>query len=192
MMDDLRIAIILGSTRPGRKSEAVAQWVLERAAGRGAVYELVDLKDHPLPLYDEPIPPSRGKYEHDHTQEWAATVARFDGYVLVTPEYNHSTSGVLLNALDYVYAEWNDKAAALVSYGMTGGVRAAEHLRQVLAELHVADVEAQLTFSLITDFEQYATFAPAERHVAQAEKMFTQLESWAGALKTLRASTNPS
>ncbi len=186
-MDELKIAIIMGSTRPGRKSEAVAQWVLERAASRSATYELVDLRDHPLPLYDEPIPPSRGQYEHDHTKEWAATVARFDGYVLVTPEYNHSTSGVLLNALDYVYHEWGNKAAALVSYGMTGGTRAAEHLRQVLAELHVADVEAQLAFSLITDFEQFTAFKPAERHEAQAEKMFTELESWAGALKAVRA-----
>jgi NAD(P)H-dependent FMN reductase len=160
--------------------------VLEKAAGREATYELVDLQDHPLPLYDERIPPSRGQYEHDHTKEWAETVGRFDGYVLVTPEYNHSTSPALLNALDYVYAEWGDKAAALVSYGMDGGTRAAEHLRQVLAELHIADIEPALAFSLITDFEQKTTFTPAERHAVQAENMFVQLEAWAGALKTLR------
>jgi NAD(P)H-dependent FMN reductase len=185
-MSDLTMAIILGSTRPGRKSEDVGRWVLERAQGRTASYEIVDLRDHALPLYDEAFSPSQGKYEHEYTKEWAATVARFDGYVLVTPEYNHSPSAVLKNALDYVYAEWNNKAAALVSYGSTGGVRAAEHLRQVLAELQVADVRTGLAFSTMLDWETPTTFAPAERHLRTADVMFTQLEAWAGALKPLR------
>lgn len=188
-MDALRIAVIVGSTRPGRKSEAVAAWVVERAKGRDAVYELVDLRDHPMPHFNEPSSPSKGAYELPSTLEWAATVARFDGFVFVTPEYNHSTSGVLKNALDTVYGEWNNKAAALVSYGTTGGVRAADHLRQVLGELQVADVRTQLSFLLATDWEGSTTFAPAERHLATAEKMFTQLEAWAGALRTLRQAT---
>ena len=189
-MSTLTIAVILGSTRPGRKGEAVARWVVERARGRDATYALVDLMDHPIPHYAERFPASEGKYELPATQEWAATVSRYDGFVFVTPEYNHSTSGVLKNALDTVYAEWNNKAAALVSYGSTGGVRAAEHVRQILGELQVADVRTQLSFIRATDWDESKTFAPAERHLKTADAMFTQLESWAGALKALRAPTD--
>src|SRR6476646_984390 len=93
-MTDVRIAIIVGSTRPGRQARAVADWVLEQASTRpGARYEIVDLADHPLPHLDEPIPPSLGQYQHDHTKAWAATIGAYDGFIFVTPEYNHSTSG---------------------------------------------------------------------------------------------------
>src|SRR5690606_21294714 len=102
----LKLAIIIGSTRPGRIGESVARWVYERATTRGdAEFELVDLLDYNLPLLDEPIPPSQGKYSRDHTKKWAAKVASFDGYVFVTPEYNHGTSGALKNAIDFVYRE---------------------------------------------------------------------------------------
>ena len=185
-MSDLRIAIILGSTRPGRNGKAVADWVLEQAAGRDAHYELIDLADHPLPLLDEPIPPSAGKYQHDHTKKWAATIAPYDGYVFVTPEYNHSTSGVLKNAIDYLYAEWNNKAAAFVGYGGLGGGRAIEHLRGIAGELQLADIRTQLSFSMITEFENYTTFQPGEHQLQLARTLFDQLEAWAGALKPLR------
>jgi NAD(P)H-dependent FMN reductase len=103
-----RIGIILGSTRPNRNGEQVARWVFDLASERDdAEYELVDLRDYPLPHLDEPLPPSFGQYANDHTKEWAQKIASFDGFVIVTPEYNHGTSGVLKNALDYVYAEWN-------------------------------------------------------------------------------------
>ncbi len=106
----IRIGIILGSTRPNRNGEQVANWVLDNAKQRSdAEYELVDLRDYPLPHLDEAIPPSMGKYQNDHTKKWAAKIASFDGYVIVTPEYNHSTSGVLKNAIDYLFAEWNNK-----------------------------------------------------------------------------------
>lgn len=185
-MSDLRIAVILGSTRPGRNGEAVAKWVVEQAAGRTASYELVDLADHPLPHLDEAMPPSFGAYANEHTKAWAATIAGFDGFVFVTPEYNHSTSGVLKNAIDYLYAEWNDKAAAFVSYGSLGGARAIEHLRGIASELQLAHVRQQLSFSLFTDFENYSTFAPGEQNLPAAQKLFEQLEAWAGALKPLR------
>jgi NAD(P)H-dependent FMN reductase len=185
-MKPLTFAVILGSTRPERKGEAVAAWVMERAWGRDAVYELVDLRDHPLPHYDERYPASRGQYELASTQEWASTVAPYDGYVFVTPEYNHSPSSALKNALDTVYAEWNDKAAALVSYGSMGGVRAADHLRQVLGALQVADIRTQLSFTLATDWDSTGSFAPAERHLKTVERMFDQLEAWAGVFKGLR------
>jgi NAD(P)H-dependent FMN reductase len=182
-----KIGIILGSTRPGRNGEAVAKWVLEQAQARGdADYELVDLADFDLPHLDEAIPASQGMYAGAHTQAWAAKVAEFDGYVFVTPEYNHSTSGALKNALDYVYAEWNNKAAGIVSYGAAGGTRAAEHLRLILGELQIADVRAQVAFSLMTDFENFSVFTPAEYHVGSVNTMLDQLNAWAGALQSVR------
>jgi NAD(P)H-dependent FMN reductase len=186
-MSNLKLAIILGSTRPGRKGEVVADWVLTRAKERtSADYELIDLIDYPLPHMDEPIPPSQGKYAGEHTKAWSATISPFDGYIFVTPEYNHSTSGVLKNAIDYLHVEWNNKAAAFVSYGVLGGARAIEHLRAISSELQMAHVRQQLSFSLFTDFENMSVFNPAPRHDAAATVMFTQLESWAGALKTIR------
>ena len=185
-MNDLRLAVILGSTRPGRNGEAVVQWVMEQASRRSVPYELIDLREHPLPLLDEPIPPSQGQYSKDHTKAWANTIAGYDGFVFVSPEYNHSTSAALKNALDFLYAEWNNKAAAFVAYGSAGGVRAVEHLRAISSELQMAHVRQQLAFSLHTDFENFTTFKPDPMHEDLAEQMFTQLETWAGALKTVR------
>jgi len=187
LMSDLKLAIILGSTRPGRNGKAVADWVLTKAKERtSADYELIDLIDYPLPHLDEPVPPSLGKYAGEHTKAWAAKISEYDGYVFVTPEYNHSTSGVLKNAIDYLYAEWNNKAAAFVSYGNAGGARAIEHLRAVSSELQLAHVRQTLTFSLMTDFENFSVFTPAAHHDAAAVTLFTQLESWADALKAVR------
>jgi NAD(P)H-dependent FMN reductase len=185
--DMLKVAIILGSTRPGRNGEAVAKWVYEVATKKGgADYELVDIKDFDLPLLDEPAPPSMGQYTKPHTKAWAAKIASFDAFVFVTPEYNHGTSGALKNAIDYLYKEWNNKAAGFVSYGSAGGVRAVEHLRLVMAELQVADVRAQVTLSLFDDFEKFSVFKPRPRHEASVGTLLDQLLAWAGALKTLR------
>jgi NAD(P)H-dependent FMN reductase len=185
-----KIGIILGSTRPGRNGEAVARWVLELAKKRtDAEFELIDLKDFNLPHLDEAIPPSLGQYANDHTKAWAATIARFDGFVFVTPEYNHSTSGALKNAIDFLYAEWNNKAAGFVSYGALGGARAVEHLRLIMGELQVADVRAQVALSLITDFVNYSEFAPNEYHVAEVDTLFDQVVAWSDALAPLRAVT---
>ena len=185
-MSSLKIAVILGSTRPGRNGKAVADWVVDKAQGREATYELVDLLDYPLPHLDEAVPPSMGQYAGEHTKAWAEKIAGYDGFVFVTPEYNHSTSGVLKNAIDYLYAEWNNKAAALVSYGSLGGSRAIEHLRGICAELQIADVRTQLSFSLFTDFENFSTFKPGPQHDDGATNLFNQVEAWAGALKPLR------
>jgi len=186
-VSDLKIAIILGSTRPGRNGKAVADWVLAQAQNRtGATYELVDLLDYPLPHLDESIPPSVGQYAGEHTKAWAEKIAEYDGFVFVTPEYNHSTSGVLKNAIDYLYAEWNNKAAGFVSYGSLGGARAIEHLRGISAELQIATVRQQLSFSMFTDFENFSEFRPGPQHEAAATVLFDQLESWTGALKRIR------
>jgi len=182
-----RIGIILGSTRPNRNGEQVARWVYEIASRRGdAEYELVDLRDYPLPHLDEPLPPSMGQYQNEHTRQWADKIASFDGFVFITPEYNHSTSGVLKNAIDYLFAEWNNKAAGIVSYGGVGGARAAEHLRLVLGELQVADVRQQVALSLITEFENFSVFRPNDYSVASLGTLLDQVVAWSEALAPLR------
>jgi NAD(P)H-dependent FMN reductase len=184
----ITIGIILGSTRPGRNGEAVAHWAYELARTRNdAKFELVDLKDYNLPHLDEALPPSLGQYAKDHTKAWAAAIARFDGFVFVTPEYNHSTSGALKNAIDFLYGEWNNKAAGFVSYGSLGGSRAVEHLRLVMAELQVATVRNQVALSLISDFVNYSQFAPNEHHVPGLAAMLDQVIAWSTALAPLRA-----
>jgi NAD(P)H-dependent FMN reductase len=187
-MDTLRVGVVLGSTRPGRNGKGVADWVLAQADGRpGARYELVDLADHQLPHLDEAVPPAMGQYANDHTHVWAQTIRSYEGFVFVSPEYNHSTSGVLKNAIDYLYEEWNNKAAAFVSYGALGGARAIEHLRGICSELQIAHVRAQLSFSLQQDFEGFTRFAPGPRQAEAASVMFDQLESWALAMRSVRA-----
>jgi NAD(P)H-dependent FMN reductase len=182
-----RIGIILGSTRPNRNGEQVARWVFDLASQReDAEYELIDLRDYPLPHLDEPLPPSFGQYAGDHTKAWAQKIASFDGFVIVTPEYNHGTSGVLKNALDYLYAEWNNKAVGFVSYGAVGGARAAEHLRLVAAELQMADVRQQVALSLITEFEDFSVFTPGEHNVAALHTLLDQVVAWSAALAPLR------
>src|SRR5260370_20430610 len=139
-----------------------------------------------MPLHEEPATPSMGPYSHEHTKVWAAKIAAFDAYVFVTPEYNHGISGALKNAIDYLYHEWNNKAAGFVSYGSAGGVRAVEHLRLVMAEVQVATVRNQVALSLFTDFENYTTFKPAAYHAKAVNQLFDQLIAWSGALKTFR------
>lgn len=183
----IKIAIILGSTRPGRNGEAVAHWVYEIAKKRtNAEFLLLDIKDFKLPLLDEPAPPSLGHYTQLHTEAWATTIAAFDAYVFVTPEYNHGTSAALKNALDFLYKEWNDKAAGFVGYGGAGGVRAVEQLRLVMGELQIADVRNQVTLSLYTDFKDFSTFAPASHQEGAVNAMLDQVIAWGGALKALR------
>src|SRR3954463_11385770 len=184
----LRIAIVLGSTRPGRRGAQIAPWVLETARRHnpGEEFELVDLADHGLRNLDEAGNPNHQKYEHAHTQAWSALIDSFDGYVFVVPEYNHSFPGALKNALDYVYREWNDKAAGIVSYGgWAAGVRAAEALRLVLAELPGAPVRAQPAIALIPAFSTGA-FVPAEGLEAAVHGMLDQVIAWSGALRGVR------
>lgn len=187
-MSELNIGIILGSTRPGRRGEQVARWVLEQASKRDdATYTLIDLAEFALPHLDEAMPPSMGNYANDHTKAWAVEIAKYDGFVFVTPEYNHSTSGALKNAIDYLYAEWNNKAAGFVSYGVQGGTRAVEHLRLIAGELQIADVRAQVTFSLVTDFEAFTTLNPEQPYQESVlTTMLDQVVSWSHALSAVR------
>lgn len=183
----INIAIIVGSTRPGRNGEAVGRWVYEHASTRSdAQFELVDVKDFNLPLLDEPVPSSMHQYMQEHTKKWSAKISEFDGFVFVTPEYNHATSAALKNALDYLYSEWNNKAAGFVGYGSMGGSRAIENLRLIVGELQIADVRAAVYLSLFTDFENFSVFKPLPSRTAELDTMLNQLIAWAGALKAIR------
>jgi NAD(P)H-dependent FMN reductase len=184
----VKIAIIVGSTRPGRKAPAVAEWVNGFAQKRtDATFEIVDIADYNLPLLDEPVPPSRGIYSHDHTKKWSEKISQFDGFVFVTPEYNHATSGALKNAIDFLYKEWNNKAAGFVAYGSAGGTRAVENLRLIMGELQIADVRSQVSLSLFNDFENFTTFKPqAGVHDNSINTMLGQLITWSNALKAIR------
>ncbi|MEU6729368.1 NAD(P)H-dependent oxidoreductase [Nonomuraea wenchangensis] len=183
-----RIGIIVGSSRPNRNSAQVAHWVLERASHRDdSTFELIDLCDFPLPHFDEPFPPAFGQYQNEHTRRWASTIAAFDGFVIVTPEYNHSIPGVLKNAIDYLYAEWADKAVGFVSYGVAGGARAVEHLRTIAGNLNLADVRQQVTLHLMTEFEDFTVFKPGDYNLEALDTMLGQVVAWSTALAPLRA-----
>ena len=182
----IKVAVIAGSRRPHRRARAVAEWVCA-ASPAGAEVTLIDLQEVALPTLAEPAPPAFGHYTLAHTRAWAELVDSFDGYVLVTPEYNHSTSPALANALHHAYREWHDKAVAFVGYGVDGGVRAVEHLRAITAELGLAGVGPSVALSIFDDFDQNGTVVPRERQLQSRERTLTVLLRWATALRPLRA-----
>jgi NAD(P)H-dependent FMN reductase len=151
----LRTAVIVGSTRPVRLAREVAEWVCAENCPDLELI-LIDLADLDLPLLNEPSPAAFGEYARESTRAWSGLVAGFDAFVLASPEYNHSTSAALKNALDHLYAEWRDKAVAFVGYGIDGGTRAVEHLRAITAELGMAGVGPQVSLSLVDDFAEGA------------------------------------
>ena len=182
----VKIGIVIGSTRPGRIGETVANWVFEQSKKReDAEFELVDIKDYNLPLLDEPFPAADQKYTKEHTKKWSEKISEFDGFIFVTPEYNHSTSAALKNAIDFLYKEWTNKAAGFVSYGAIGGARAVESLRPIMAQLKIADVREQVMLSTGDDFEN-GVLMPKPRHEKSLGNLFSQVISWSTALKTIR------
>ncbi|KQL32975.1 reductase [Bacillus sp. FJAT-25509] len=179
--EKLNVGIILGSTRQGRVSPQVGEWVKGIADKRGDVnYEIVDIADYQLPFLGTTDGTEPG------IAAWNEKLNSLDGFVFIVQEYNHSITGALKNALDLAREAWNNKAAGIVSYGSTGGARAAEHLRGIMGELMIADVRVHPTLSLFTDFENYTTFKPAELHLNNVNAMLDQVVAWSGALKTLR------
>jgi NAD(P)H-dependent FMN reductase len=183
------LQIISGSTRPGRKGIAVARWVQQLAEQHGGFdIELVDLAEIDLPVMDEPNHPRLRQYVNQHTKDWSATVARADAFVFVTPEYNHSFPAGLKNALDYLSAEWADKAAGLVSYGgVSAGLRAATAIKPVLTSLRMLPVVEAVSVPFFTQFltddEQFVPNAELE---AGGKAMLDELQRVTGALGTLR------
>jgi NAD(P)H-dependent FMN reductase len=180
-VSNLKIGIILGSTRQGRLSPQVGEWVKSIADKRGdANYEIVDLANFNLPFFGTTDGSEPG------IAQWNEKIGGLDGFVFIAQEYNHSITGALKNALDMAREAWFNKAAGIVSYGSVGGARAAEHLRGILSEQSVAHVRTHPTLSLFTDFENGQTFKPADRHEGSVNEMLGQLVSWAAALKTVR------
>jgi NAD(P)H-dependent FMN reductase len=180
-MANVNIGIILGSTREGRLSPQVGEWVKSLGDKRGdANYEIVDIADFNLPFLGTTDGTEPG------IAAWNEKLANLDGFVFIVQEYNHSITGALKNALDFAREGWNNKAAGIVSYGSVGGARAAEHLRGILGELAVADVRTHPALSLFTDFENGQTFKPAEMHQETVGQMLDQVVSWSTALKTVR------
>ncbi|WP_342047644.1 NADPH-dependent FMN reductase, partial [Bacillus sp. OTU530] len=173
--EKLNVGIILGSTRQGRVSPQVGEWVKEIADKRGdANYEIIDIVDYQLPFLGTTDGTEPG------IAAWNEKLNNLDGFVFIVQEYNHSITGALKNALDLAREAWNNKAAGIVSYGSTGGARAAEHLRGILGELMIADVRVHPTLSLFTDFENYTTFKPAELHLNNVNEMLDQVVAWSG------------
>ena len=180
-MTKLNIGIILGSTREGRLSPQVGNWVKELAdKRRDANYTIIDIADYKLPLLGESGVDASG------AAAWSEAVAAQDGFVFIVQEYNHSITGALKNALDYLRVEWNNKAAGIVSYGSVGGARATEHLRGILSELSVAHVRVHPALSLFTDFENGSEFKPKDVQADSVNQMLDQVISWSTALKTVR------
>lgn len=186
-MSELVIGVIICSTRPARVGPTIASWVVEQTLGRsGARYVAIDLADQGLPLLDEPEPASSGNYTQEHTRRWAGVIEPLDGFVFVTPEYNRGLPGALKNALDFLYAEWNTKAAGLVVYGSSGGLRVAEQLKSVLGELQVVTVRPQVSISIYDDMVDFTDLDLRDFQAGNAATMLDHVERYAAALKTLR------
>ncbi len=194
MTVSLKIHVIIGSTRQKRFSEKPATWIYEEAKKRnGLDVELVDLREYPLPFFDEPMSPIRlkGKYSHDIVSKWSKKVAEADGYIIVSPEYNHGYPAVLKNALDVLYPEWNNKPVGFVSYGSAGGARAIEQLRQVAIELQMAPIKQAIhipvhVFLAIMRPQEGDPPNPFDTLKDHANVFLDQLIWWTKALKAAR------
>lgn len=185
-----RIGIIIGSTRPGRVGDRVAQWVRDLAAehaGDAAEFEVVDLKDYALPLLDEPVPARAAPGRRPHTRRWAERIGSCDAFVVVTPEYNTAPPSALTNAIDYLYEEWGGKPVGYVGYGVFGAVMAVQKLRAQAGPLRMADIGPQVTLSLREDFVDFSEFRPQEPHTAAVHGLIDELLAWERALGRLRA-----
>jgi len=183
-----RLHVIVASTRPGRVGLPVAEWFYGIARDHaGFETELVDLAAFNLPVYDEPKHPVMQQYAHEHTKRWAASVAAADAYVFVTPEYNFNPPPSLVNALNYVYKEWNYKPAAFVSYGgVSGGLRAVQSAKLLLTTLKIVPINEAVTIQMVGQHVKDGTFTPNEHHVQSAKGLLPELLRWTNALKTMR------
>ncbi|AZU01942.1 MULTISPECIES: NADPH-dependent FMN reductase [Brevibacterium] len=182
----LNIAIIPGTSRPQALNPQIVNWVEQQLVSNDDVRaEVVDFGSFDLPLLDEVVPAGAKMYANDHTKAWGAKLEEFDAFIFVTPEYNHSISGSLKNALDFVATEFNHKVAGIVNYGADKGVRAAEHLRHILANYKLAVVRDQASFSIFTDVAD-GTFAPTEVSAAPFASMVDDIVAWGEALKSVR------
>jgi NAD(P)H-dependent FMN reductase len=186
-MTQPKIAIIIGTTRQGRFADRPAQWIFDLAKARGAAdFELVDLRDYPLPFFDEPMSPAYAAPKNEAAQRWGKKVAEFDGYIFVTGEYNRSVPGVLKNALDYLFLQLSRKPAGFIGFGGVGGARAIEHLRLIMVELQAAPLRNAVHIGLaefIGMLQQGKAFADYPYLEQSANLMLTDLLWWTSTLK---------
>ena len=185
-----KIAIIISSTRTSRVGEQVASWISQIGAKRTDVQlETVDLRDYPMPFFDELASNAYVPSQNEVARRWQKKIAEFDGYVFVTAEYNNSITGVLKNALDYAYPEWNRKAAAYVGYGSVGGARAVQHLKDISVELqmapvrHAVHIQGSEFFPIMNGQKKVSELTHL---VPNVEALFDQLAWWTKALKNAR------
>jgi NAD(P)H-dependent FMN reductase len=191
------ISVIVGSTREGRFSEKPAKWILQHLKNREAVdARLLDLRDFPMPFFDQPVTPAtpgRPPYANEVVQRWTAAIAQSDGFVFVTPEYNYGSPAVLKNAIDWVYPEWNRKAAAFVSYGSAMGARGIQQLRLTAIEVQLAPIRSSVHIpvaTLLTHYQGGDVDAGLAELDARAETLIDELLWWTAALKTARTSAS--
>ena len=187
------ISVIVGSTRQGRFSEKPARWILQHLQKRDGIdVKLLDLRDFPMPFFDQaltPAWPGRPPYENEVVKRWTAAIAASDGFVFVTPEYNYGTSAVLKNAIDWVYPEWNRKAAAFVGFGSAMGARAIQQLRETMIEVQIAPVRTSVHIPVATLWAHFQG-GDVDNGLAelgpQAQTMIDDLLWWTTALKAAR------
>jgi NAD(P)H-dependent FMN reductase len=189
-----RIAVIVGSTRPTRFADAPAQWILKQAQARADMdVELVDLRDHPLPFFDEKASNMWMPSENPEAVRWQKTVARYDGYIFVVAEYNRSITGALKNALDQAYKEWNRKPFTAIGYGSVGAARAIEHLRTIGVELQMVSTRSAIHIGGVDFKTVYPMFGNKPMSEIEANLLpsaktaLDELLWWARATKAARA-----
>lgn len=179
MENKLKIGIILGSSREGRVSPSIGEWTINIAKKNlEADFEIVDVIDFKLPFYGE-------TKDQVATNKWNEKIKSLDGFIFITPEYNHSITGSLKNAIDHAYENWFNKAAGIISYGYGGGARAAEHLRGILGAIAIADVQTHPMLSMVSDFKD-KKFSPNPYNEKVLIKMVDEVVSWSKALKSIR------
>ncbi|MDO8521356.1 MAG: NAD(P)H-dependent oxidoreductase [bacterium] len=188
----LKLKIILGSTREGRFGDKPARWIFDAAKNKAEIdAELLDLRDYPMPFFNDPVSPAyrKGTHPNEVVAKWAAKIAEADAFIIVTPEYNHGYPGVLKNALDHVFHEWKSKPVAFVAYGGVGGVRAVEQLRLVSIELAMVPMRAAVHIPApwtLLDEKGNLKVGAFDQFAQGAENLLTQLSWWADALRFAR------
>ena len=182
------VMIIVGSVRPGRVGLPVAQWARSAAENAdGVTVDFVDLAELDLPFMDEPAHPAKRQYTHQHTLDWSARVDAADAFIFVTPEYNHSYSPVLKNAIDFLFAEWGHKPVTIVSYGgASSGTRAAAALEPVLTTVRLVRTGASVEMTGVASRISDGVYEPTEREASSLAAAITELTTLAGALAPLR------
>lgn len=188
-----KISIITASTRPARFGAQVSSWIYSVLASHASEFgdtelDLIDLAEVDLPFFDEDIPPGFDQYRNAHTLAWAERIAAADGFVWVSPEYNHSYNAALKNAIDYLYKEWNHKPLAFVCYGgHAGGTRAVEHLRSIAGELKMYDIREMVLLPFAwNQLDQDGNFVAKEQQSESAQKLARQIIFWTREMKASR------